>query len=108
MLFLVSAEVLRGKKVIGVKGVVIGEVDGVDINIPSWRTTHVRIALSSDVAKEMGYRTNLINRLSHPVMSIPVEAIDQVGDVVTIKDSIKDLTDLEMSKPNTVTNNPNP
>lgn len=99
---MVSAEVLRGKKVIGVKGAVIGEVDGVDISIPSWRTTHVRIALSSEVAKEMGYRTNLIDRLSKPVMSIPVEAIDQVGDVVTIKDSIKDLADLELAKPHSI------
>jgi sporulation protein YlmC with PRC-barrel domain len=98
---LVSAEVLRGKKVIGVKGAVIGQVDGVDISIPGWQTTHVRISLSDEVAKELGYRTGMMSRIStRPIMSIPVEAIDQVGDVVTIKDSIKDLKDLEFSKPN--------
>jgi sporulation protein YlmC with PRC-barrel domain len=93
---LVSAESFRGKKVIGIKGLLIGEVEGLDIDIDNWRATHVRIHLTDDVAKQLGYRTSLINIRSNPMISLPVEAIDQVGDVVTIKDSFKELKDLEL------------
>jgi sporulation protein YlmC with PRC-barrel domain len=99
---LVSAESFRGKKVIGIKGLLIGEVEGLDIDIDTWRATHIRIHLTDDVAKQLGYRTGgLINIRSNPIISLPVEAIDQVGDVVTIKDSFKELKDLEL-KPATM------
>jgi len=96
----VTAESIKGKKVIGVKGVMIGQIDAIDIDIQTWRATHIRVALSEDVAKQLGYRTGLVRSMvNKPIISLPVDAIDQVGDVITIKDSIKEVKDLELTKP---------
>jgi len=93
---LVAAETLRGKKVIGVKGALIGEVDGVEIDLEDWKVSHFRVHLSEDVAKQLGYRTGLISsRMSKPIISLPVQAIDHVGDVITVKNEIRELKDLE-------------
>jgi len=97
---LVSAESIRGKKVIGAKGALIGQIDNIDIDTQTWRATHVRISLTEDAAKQLGFRTGLISsRVNKPIISLPIESIDQVGDVVTIKSSIKEISDLEMAKP---------
>lgn len=93
---MVSAENIRGKKVIGIKGLFIGNVEDLDIDTSSWRATHIRIHLTDEVAKQLGYKTSLLNIRSNPVISLPVEAIDQVGDVLTIKDSFKEIKDLEL------------
>lgn len=96
---LVSAVSFRGKKVIGVKGVLIGDIEDVDLDIDTWKATHIRIHLNDEVAKQLGFRTSRLINLSKPVISLPVEAIDQVGDVITLKDSIKEVKDLEPISP---------
>lgn len=91
---MLAAESLRGKKVIGVKGVLIGEVEGVEIDMKNWQVTNFRIHLSDDVAKQLGYRTGFMG-MSKPTISLPIAAIDQVGDVITVKNEISELKDLE-------------
>jgi sporulation protein YlmC with PRC-barrel domain len=98
VIFLVSAEVLRGKKVIGVRGIMIGQVDGVEISVDNWKATHLRVQLTDEVAKQLGFRRGFLASnlsMSKPVISLPVEAIEHVGDVVTVKSEIKELKDLE-------------
>lgn len=93
--FLVAAETLRGKKVIGIRGVLIGVVEGIEIDMEdSWKVSHLRIQLTDEVAKQLGFRTGFIS-MSKPIITLPVNAIDQVGDVITVKSEIKELKDLE-------------
>lgn len=98
--FLVTAESFKGKKVIGAKGAIIGQIDAVDINIQNWTATHIRVALSEDVAKQLGFRTGFVRSMvNKPIISLPVDAIENVGDVITIKDTVKDIKDLELVRP---------
>ncbi|MCW3999104.1 MAG: hypothetical protein NWE93_02565 [Candidatus Bathyarchaeota archaeon] len=92
---MVSAETLKGKKVIGVRGSLIGEVEGIEISMDDWKVSHFHVQLSDEVAKQLGFKTGLISVRTKPIISLPVEAIDHVGDVVTVKNEIKELKDLE-------------
>ena len=91
---MLAAESLRGKKVIGAKGALIGEIDGVEIDMNTWKVVNFRVHLTDDVAKQLGYRTGFLG-MSKPVVTLPVEAVEHVGDVITVRNEIGELRDLE-------------
>ena len=80
---MVSTEVLKGKTVVGLKGMIIGEVEGAEIDVNSWKVTQMHVSLTEDVEKQLGFKTGLIrSMISKQVVSIPIESINEVGDVV--------------------------
>ena len=80
------------KKVYGAKGILIGQVEGIDFSADTWKVTHFMVRLQDEVAKQLGYKSHV--RGKHNIL-IPVDAVDKIGDVVTIKRGIENLTDLE-------------
>ena len=92
---MVSTEVLKGKKVVGLKGIIIGEVEGAEIDVDSWKVTQMHVSLTEEVEKQLGFKTGLLrSKISKQVISIPIESISEVGDVVNAKVDMSGLESL--------------
>ena len=48
MWFVVNPAMLNGKKVVGTEGNILGEVDGIDIDLSVWKTTAFYVILSDE------------------------------------------------------------
>jgi len=89
---LVFSEAIKDKKVFGAKGILIGQVEGVEFSADTWKVTHLMVRLQDEVSKLLGYKSRIGSK--HSIL-IPVDAIDKIGDVVIIKPGIENLADLE-------------
>jgi sporulation protein YlmC with PRC-barrel domain len=92
VLDLVFSEAIKDKKVVGANGVLIGQVEDIDFSPDTWKVTHFLVRLQDEVVRQLGYKSGI--RTKQNVL-IPVDAIDKIGYVVTIKHRIKNLSDLE-------------
>lgn len=89
---MVFSQTLKGKKVFGANGILIGQVEGIDFSDKTWKVNHFLVRLTDEVAEQLGFKSGI--RAKQNVL-IPVDAIDKIGDVVTIKPEIENLSDLE-------------
>jgi sporulation protein YlmC with PRC-barrel domain len=83
---------LGGKEVIDSKANVIGDVCGIEFNIPDWTVTHVCINLSDKSIEELGFKKPRFR--GKVLVDLPVDIIRAVSDVMTINKSIEELKDL--------------
>jgi len=84
---LVSVYKMHKKKVIGKDGYILGEVEGLEANTSNWQVTHLRVKLSDQAAKEMGFK----KRLRSSTVFVPVSFVSAIGDIVTLNRSAPDL-----------------
>jgi sporulation protein YlmC with PRC-barrel domain len=82
---------LMGKKVVGVKGYVVGEVEGLDVNFDNWQVTGLQVGLTDDAASELGFKKPFLSKV---VVIIPSEVVDEIGNFVTLDKSIEDIASL--------------
>ena len=82
---------LIGKKVISASGVIIGEVETIDMDVSSWMITGLQVGLTNDAALEAGYKRPVLSQI---VVEIPPTLIAGVGDVVTLTAKVQNLKDL--------------
>ena len=87
-MFLLKADHLNGKQVITSEAQVLGEIEGVDIDISSWTVTHLHISLLKSNVEKFNYKKPLFGSVS---VCLPISAIKAVGDVISLKESIEDL-----------------
>ena len=85
---LVNLDELSGKDVIGKSGAVLGEVKGAEVNINTWRVTHLKVKLSSDASEQLGFK----KRFGSSSVCIPVSLVSAVGDVVNIDSTLSELS----------------
>jgi sporulation protein YlmC with PRC-barrel domain len=85
---LTSVDELFGKKVIGAKGYNIGEVKGLTADLAQWRITHLQVKLDGKAAEELGFK----KRFTSSTVCLPVSLVNAVGDVVTITQSLVELS----------------
>lgn len=97
MIFLVSANLITGKKVVATNGDAIGEVKDADFDTSTWKINSLLLRLTDKAASELGYTrpsgtlgSFSMNRGSRSVF-MPVELVNAIGDVVTIKKSLIEL-----------------
>jgi sporulation protein YlmC with PRC-barrel domain len=90
---MVSSEFLIGKEMIDTNGVLLGVIVSLELRLEDWKVTHVNLELDVDISERLGLRTGLLG-LDRRIVSVPVDSINNVGDVVTIKTSIRSLDDL--------------
>lgn len=88
---LVSSTKLKGKRVIGAKGYVIGEVEGLDLELSSWKVTGLQVGLTDDAATELGFKRPFLSKV---VINIPSKIVNLVGNFITLKEDIKNLDSL--------------
>ncbi|MGQ9722189.1 MAG: PRC-barrel domain-containing protein [Candidatus Jordarchaeum sp.] len=85
------ASLLEGKEVIAPDARIIGHVSGIDVDFSEWKVTHLRVDLSNELVETFGYKKPFFGRLE---ILIPVEAISNTADVVTLNKTVEELKDI--------------
>ena len=104
MNFLVSANDLTGKKVVGSNGDAIGEVKDVEFDMRTWKIHNLLLKLSEKAASELGYKktTGSLGALSvtrgSKSVFMPVELISSISDVITVNKSLLEITEGQLVK----------
>jgi sporulation protein YlmC with PRC-barrel domain len=101
---LVSANILVGKKVVGVNGDAIGEVKDADFDVATWKINSLQLKLSDRAATELGYtRTSgsigalSVTRGSKNVF-MPVDLVSSIGDVITVNKTLGEIHEADLLK----------
>jgi sporulation protein YlmC with PRC-barrel domain len=87
----VNPTLLDGKKVVGSEGYILGEVDGVDIDLNSWKANALYVTLSDEATAEFRLKKSFISRIT---VCLPTKLVNAVGEVMTLKEPIRKLEDI--------------
>ena len=79
---------LNGVKVITANSYTLGEIEGVNIDTKGWTVTHLKVGLSDEATKELGYSKPLLGTVK---ICLPVTTVGGYGDVITLKKSLMEL-----------------
>jgi sporulation protein YlmC with PRC-barrel domain len=79
---------MNGVKVITANSYTLGEVEGANIDTKSWKMTHIKVGLSDEATRELGYSKPFLGSVK---ICLPVDSIDGYGDVMTLKKTLMDL-----------------
>ncbi len=88
MSFLIRPEKIMGKKVITYKGMLMGEVNGIEIDENNWTITEIDVALAKEMENLFDVKSGM---MSKSVVPIPVSMLGPIGpESITLKQEIKD------------------
>ncbi len=82
---------LEGKTVVETGAKIIGTVSGIEIDLPTWKVTHLKIELADELTQTLGYKKPF---LGHVEILLSVDAVKAVADVVTLNKAIEELKDV--------------
>ena len=86
-----NPSLLDGKSVVGTEGYILGEVDGVDIDINTWRASTFFVSLSDEAISELGFKKPFIGKVT---MCLPTKLVKAVGEVITLKEPVRNLKNI--------------
>jgi len=87
----VNPNQLKDKKVVGTEGYILGEVDGVDIDWTIWQANAFYVNLSDEATAELGFKKPFLRKIT---ICLPTHLIEAVGEVITLKEPIRNLGDI--------------
>jgi sporulation protein YlmC with PRC-barrel domain len=79
---------IEGKEVVSAKGNVVGEVEGLDVELSNWQVTALQVGLTDYTATELGFKRPVLSKV---IVIVPASAVDEVGNFVTLDKSIVNL-----------------
>ena len=79
---------LNGKQVITSEAHVLGEIEGVEIDISTWTISHLHISLLKNNVKKFNFKKPLLGSVT---VCLPISTIKAVGDVISLNQTIEDL-----------------
>lgn len=79
---------LVGKQVITSEAEVLGQIEGVDVDISTWTVSNLLVTLLKSNVKKLNFKKPLLGSVT---VCLPVSAIKTVRDVVSLTESIQDL-----------------
>ena len=82
---------IKGKKVVGARGYVVGEVEGFDVDFNNWKVAGLQVGLTDDAATELGFKRPFLSKV---VVIVPSEIVGLVGNFVTLDESVESLESL--------------
>jgi sporulation protein YlmC with PRC-barrel domain len=82
---------LNGKKVVGTEGYILGEVDGIDVNLNTWQANAFYVSLSDEATAELGLKKPFLSKIT---VCLPTQLVEAVGEVITLKEPIRNLEDI--------------
>ncbi len=85
---MVRAKNLVGLTVITSDAKELGRVDGTELDTDSWKTTHLRIDLTDESIRELGYKKPLMGGIR---ICLPIDHVNKVGQVVNLKLAIAEV-----------------
>ena len=86
-----SSTKIKGKKIIGAEGYVVGEVEGFDVDFSNWQVTGLQVGLTDDTATKLGFKRPFFSKV---VVIIPSEIVSLVGNFVNLDETVKNLESL--------------
>jgi len=87
---------LKGKKVVGTEGYILGEMNDLHVDFNTWQATAFCVILSDESAAELDFKKSFLRKI---IVCLPTELIKAVGDVITLTApvrSVKDIAEKEM------------
>jgi sporulation protein YlmC with PRC-barrel domain len=87
---------LNDKSVIDSKARIVGEAAGVEIDISSWKVTHLCVNLSDETVEALGYKKPFIGKV---LIDVPIDIVEKVRDVIVLKQSLPEIKSLIMRAP---------
>lgn len=85
---MIDVSKMNGVKVITANSYTLGEVEGANVDTKGWTMTHVKVGLSDEATRELGYSKPLLGSVK---ICLPVESIAGYGDVMTLKKTLMEL-----------------
>ena len=82
-------------KVITADAFTLGEVDGTHVDLTTWRLTHLDVELTKEATKELNFKKPMFGSLN---VSLPIAAVKEVGDVMTLNKSLLEFKNLKEVK----------
>ena len=92
---MVSVSKLNGKKVIGANAYTLGEIIGADADTGKGQITHLRVGLTDEATRELGFRKLLLGSV---IVCLPTDIIQATGDVISLNKSITELRNIVQPK----------
>ena len=86
---------MKGMKVITADAFTLGEVGGAIADPKTWQITHLDVELGKETIKEFAFKKPMLGSLS---VCLPVTAVNQVGEVITLSKSLLELKSLPECK----------
>jgi sporulation protein YlmC with PRC-barrel domain len=86
---------MNGMKVITADAFRLGEVDGAHADTETWQITNLIVELTKEATKELNFKKPLFGSLT---VCLPIAAVKQVGDVITLNKSLLEFKDLKEVK----------
>ena len=83
--------ILNDKKVIGSEGFILGEVEGVDVDLDTWQASMLYVRLTDEAAAGLGLRTFFMSKTT---ICLPIHFVKSVGDVITLSEPVRNLEDV--------------
>jgi len=82
---------LKGKKVVGTEGYILGEMNDLHVDFNTWQATAFYVILSNETAAELDFKKPFLRKI---IVCLPTELIKAVGDVITLTAPIRSLKDI--------------
>ena len=84
----ISSNDLEGKLIVSQNGREVGEVEGVDVDVKTWKVPTFEVKLRRDVLEELNLKRPL---LGSQTVRLSVEHVSGITDTVVLKSSLADL-----------------
>jgi sporulation protein YlmC with PRC-barrel domain len=79
---------LNGKQVITSEAHVLGEIEGVEIDISTWTVSHLHVSLLKSNIERFNFKKPLLGSVT---VCLPVSVIKAIGDVVSLNENMENL-----------------
>ena len=86
-----NPNLLKGKKVVGSEGYILGEFDGLYFDITTWKATAFYVGLSDEAIAELDFKKPFLSKI---VIFLPTQLIKAVGDVKTLVEPVRNLKNI--------------
>ncbi len=87
---LVTVHELKGKHVIAKRGIMVGEVEDVELD-NNWQVKALDVRMNEDVAKVFGEKAGFMKK---QIVPLPANILGPIADNVTLTEEIKDFDEL--------------
>jgi sporulation protein YlmC with PRC-barrel domain len=85
---MIRPEKIYGKKVMTYRGMLMGEVDGIEVDENNWTIRQVDVALAKEMEKIFDVKTGM---MSKAIVPLPVSMMGPIeGDSIKLKEEITD------------------
>ena len=82
---------LKGKKVVGTEGYILGEMGDLHVDTNLWKATAFYVNLSSEAIAELNFKKQFLRKI---VICLPTSLIKAVGDIVSLNSPVSNLKDV--------------